>query len=74
MRRAVPPFESAPVCLLGFAAWIGGDGALQVMCIERALEINPDYSLGRLLEDINLRAAPPSMWDQMAEEMRQLVG
>lgn len=74
VRRAVPPFESAPVCLLGFAAWIGGDGALQVMCIERALEINPDYSLGRLLEDINHRAAPPSMWDQMAEEMRQLVG
>ncbi len=74
VRRTVPPFQSAPVCLLGLAAWIGGDGALQVMCIERALEINPDYSLGWLLEDINLRAAPPSLWDQMAEEMRQEVG
>ena len=71
---ALPEVASAPLCLLGMAAWIHGNGALQVCCIERAQIIDPSYTLAALLEDINARALPPSFWDQMASEMRELSG
>lgn len=63
--RTVAPFESAPLCLLGLAAWISGNGALQVVCMERAERINPNYSLLRILDEINNRALPPSVWDEL---------
>lgn len=72
VRRAVAPYEAAPLCLLGLAGWLAGDGALQVMCFERALAVDPGYSLARLLEQLNERAVPPSLWDEMAEEVRAL--
>lgn len=72
VRRAVAPYELAPLCLLGLASWLAGDGALQVMCFERALAIDPGYSLARLLEQLNERAVPPSLWDELAPEVRAL--
>lgn len=63
--RTVAPFESAPLCLLGLAAWISGNGALQVVCMERAERINPDYSLLHILDQINARALPPSAWKDL---------
>jgi len=74
VARAVAPFELAPLCLLGLSAWIAGDGALQNCCVERALRLDPDYSLAGLLDEINLRALPPSFWDQLAEGMSSVVG
>lgn len=74
VRRTVAPFEPAPLCLLGLAAWLAGDGALQVMCFERALAVEPGHTLARLLEQLNDRAVPPSLWDEMAEEVRALSG
>lgn len=73
VARAVAPFELAPLCLLGLSAWIAGDGALQNCCVERALRLDPDYSLAGLLDEINLRALPPSFWDQMADGMSSVV-
>jgi hypothetical protein len=69
VARTVAPFELAPLCMLGFSAWIAGDGALQNCCVERAVRLDPSYSLAELLDEINLRALPPSFWDQMAEGM-----
>lgn len=66
VRHTLPPFELAPLCLLGMAAWIGGNGALQVVCIDRASAINPGYTMLRILEDINHQALPPSLWDEMS--------
>lgn len=65
VARTVAPFESAPLCLLGLAAWISGNGALQVVCMERAERINPDYSLLQILDQINARALPPSAWSEL---------
>lgn len=65
VARTVAPFESAPLCLLGLAAWISGNGALQVVCMERAEAINPDYSLLQILDQINARALPPSAWEEL---------
>lgn len=64
--RAVPRQHAVPaLCLMGMAAWLSGNGALQVICLEEGLSLRPGYSMLRLLEDINLTAAPPSTWDHM---------
>lgn len=69
VARTVAPWEAAPLCLLGMAAWISRNGALQNCCSDRARRIAPDYTLAGLLDEINQRALPPSFWDQMAAEM-----
>lgn len=71
VRRAVFPWEVPALCLLGMAAWISGNGALQNCCTDRALKIDPTYSLATLLADINDRALSPRLWDVMATELRQ---
>lgn len=63
VANTIAPFESAPLCLLGLAAWVSGNGALMVVCIERAEGINPDYSLLEILERINACALPPHAWE-----------
>ncbi|WP_425308528.1 DUF4192 domain-containing protein [Ammonicoccus fulvus] len=65
VANTVAPFESAPLCLLGLAAWVSGNGALMVVCMERAEEVNPDYSLLGVLERINACALPPHAWEGM---------
>ncbi|OYO21004.1 hypothetical protein CGZ93_12440 [Enemella dayhoffiae] len=60
------PFEVAPLCLLALAAWLSGNGALQVVCMERAEKINPGFSLLGLLNDIHDHALAPSRWDALA--------
>jgi hypothetical protein len=67
----VPPIlAAAPLCLLGMAAWISGAGALLNCCSERLSHLDPDYSMGRLLEEISERALPPSLWQEIGDEIR----
>jgi hypothetical protein len=49
VRRAVPPYDAAPLFLLGWAAWRRGDGVLARMAAERALRSESDYGAARLL-------------------------
>jgi hypothetical protein len=66
----VPPtLTAAPLCLLGMAAWVYGSGALLNCCCERVAQVDPSYSMGRLLWEISARAVPPSLWQQMGEQM-----
>lgn len=69
VQCAVEPLEQAPLCLLGMAAWISGNGALQVCCIERMAVVDPTYSMAKLLSDINRRALPPYMWNEVGPEI-----
>jgi hypothetical protein len=73
VSRVPPVVSAAPLGLLGMAAWIGGNGALQNVCGERLAEIHPGYTLGEILLDLSNRAVPPSAWDTWAAEMRQLL-
>jgi hypothetical protein len=70
-RRAIPPYDAAPLFLLGWAAWRRGDGVLARMAAERALRSESDYGAARLLlhavnacidpmEIPNLTARPPA--------------
>ena len=52
------------------AAWISGAGALLNCCSERLSHLDPDYSMGRLLEEISERALPPSLWQEIGDEIR----
>lgn len=67
VARAVRDLATPPLCLLGMAAWIEGQGALQVCCLERAKAIDPTYRMVGMLADLNERAVPPSAWDEMKE-------
>ena len=74
VARSPDEVSSAPLGLLGVAAWISGNGALLNCCVERLEHSDPGYSLGRLLADISDRALPPSLWDELAQDLRSEVG
>jgi hypothetical protein len=50
LRRVEPAYVPAPACLLGFAAWRVGFGALALVAVDRALEQDPQYPMAKLLE------------------------
>jgi Domain of unknown function (DUF4192) len=70
VAKVPPTLAAAPLCLLGLAAWACGAGALLNCCCERLAQIDPAYSLGRLLRDISAQALPPSLWQQMGGELQ----
>ncbi|GAA4453605.1 DUF4192 domain-containing protein [Phytohabitans houttuyneae] len=63
LRRAEPHLVPAPACLLAFAAWRCGQGALALAAVERAKRSDPSYSMARLLDDVLHRGIPPSTLD-----------
>jgi hypothetical protein len=64
VRRAPVEVLAAPAALLGFAAWLSGQGALAWCAIDRCRESVPDYGLARLLADMLAHAVPPSTWEE----------
>jgi Domain of unknown function (DUF4192) len=69
VSRTTAPLEAAPLCLLGFCAWVCGNGAMMNCCIERLSAIDPGCSLALLLDKISKRALPPSLWDELRSEI-----
>lgn len=70
VARMTPRGCQPPVLgMLGLAAWVSGEGALQVACIERAEKIAPHHPLIALLGQINAAAAPPVLWDQLRADL-----
>jgi hypothetical protein len=70
VAQVPPTFAAAPLCLLGIAAWLSGDGALLNCCCKRLAQVAPEYSMGRLLAEVSDRALPPSLWQQVGGEMQ----
>lgn len=62
VRRADVAYVAAPACLLAFAAWQSGNGALASIAVDRALWAEPDYSMAILIADLLQRHIPPSSW------------
>lgn len=68
--RAMPVSQSVPaLAICALSAWVSGDGTLQMICVDRALEINPNYSLTYLLIAIHEDLLPPSYWSKLRCEM-----
>lgn len=70
VARTVAPWQPAPLCLFGMAAWIAGDGALQNCCRDRVSQEDPDDPMADLLDQINALALPPDVWPALAEDLR----
>jgi AcrR family transcriptional regulator len=62
VRRSPPELRAAPATLLGFAAWLSGNGALAWCAVDCAQQCDPDYNLAALLADALAGAIPPSVW------------
>jgi hypothetical protein len=60
VRRVEDAYMPAPACLLAVAAWLGGNGALANVALDRAMGADPDYSMARLLRDGMLCGISPS--------------
>lgn len=74
VARATPREHQAPVLgVLGLASWVGGDGAMQVVCLERGEKIEPGHVLLGLLDEINKMAVPPSVWGQLLADLPEAV-
>lgn len=61
-QRVVPPFEAPALCMAAFAAWLGGDGSQARCALDRARAAEPEYSLGRLLEQALDGYLSPQTW------------
>lgn len=68
VRRTPLDLLAAPAALLGFAAWLDGDGALAWCAVDRCHEADPDYGLATLLTQALLNAIPPSTWEPIPPE------
>ena len=64
-RRAPQKLVPAAAALLGFAAWLAGNGALAWCAVDRCLGADPDYRLAHHLAHALTHAVPPSMWEEV---------
>lgn len=60
LTKSTPaPERAEPACLLGYAAYVRGDGALARVAFEAALDAHPGHTLSRLLMRALENALPP---------------
>ncbi len=67
-QNVVPPCEPAVLTLAAFAAWLTGDGAQSLIALERALEVEPDYSAANTLLEVLEHGVSPDRWFASAAE------
>lgn len=73
VRRAPADYAAAPACLLAFAAWLAGDGALAWCGLDRCGPAGPP--MARMLAELLESAVPPGLWPGLsAEELSALRG
>ncbi len=69
VRHCLPPYASVPLGLLGVAAWLTGDGAMETICLERLDRIDPANPMAALPGWINSEVLPPSAWPIRRREL-----
>ncbi len=62
VRRAPVDVRAGAAGLLGFAAWLAGEGALAWCALERCFEADPDDQLGQHVAALLESATPPVVW------------
>jgi hypothetical protein len=65
VRRAPESLVAPAAAVLGFAAWLSGNGALAWCAVDRCLAADPDHRLARHLAEALTRAVPPSIWEEV---------
>lgn len=62
-QSVVEPFEPPVLCLAAFAAWLSGDGTQALIAIERALTVEPGYSMAQLILRTLDSGVSPEHWN-----------
>lgn len=71
VRRAPVHLRAGAGGLLGFAAWLAGDGALAWCALERCFEADPDDQLGQHVASLVETATHPGVWSPVpADSLR----
>lgn len=68
VRRCPRDLLRGPACLLAFAAWLAGQGALAWCALDRCAEVDPAYSMADGIAQLLAGAVPPSVWTPIPEE------
>lgn len=68
VRRCPRDLLPAPACLLAFAAWLGGQGALAWCALDRCTAVDPDHTMAACIAELLEGAVPPSVWRPIPEE------
>jgi hypothetical protein len=68
VRRCPRDLLPGPSCLLAFAAWLSGQGALAWCALDRCVAVEPDHSMAACIGQLLEGAVPPSAWTPIAEE------
>ncbi|MFT3861108.1 DUF4192 domain-containing protein [Micropruina sp.] len=72
--RACPHgLQGQPLALLGWSAWVSGDGAMQSICLEELERLGESLPLQRLLDRLNHAMVPPSFWNDLRAELLDAV-
>jgi hypothetical protein len=74
VRRAPDDLMPAAAAVLGFAAWLQGDGALAWCALDRCFELAPLHSLGGLVAHLLEAAIAPGEWERMRASMTAALG
>ncbi|MDP9240101.1 MAG: DUF4192 domain-containing protein [Actinomycetota bacterium] len=61
-RRSIPPWNSVPLFLVGWFAYLEGDATLAAIAVDRCLGSDPTYSFGLLLREALRRATDPAVF------------
>ena len=69
VRRLPPTRVAAPAAVLGFAAWLAGDGALAWCAVDRCREQQPGHSLASLVAQLLESATSPDLWESMRPQV-----
>jgi hypothetical protein len=72
VRRSPDHLVAAPAALLGFAAWLSGNGALAWCAVDRCQAASPGYSLAGLLTQALAGGLPPSAWTPLPRSVLTL--
>lgn len=73
VRGSAPRCDGFALAALGIAAWVTGQGALQVVCLERMTNIRADPLWMGVLDQANAEAWPPSEWPAVRQRVRSAV-
>lgn len=73
VRHCLVVHQPGPIGLLAMAAWQTGDGALQMVCLERLDRIDPLAPIAALLDQVNHEVLPPWDWEKQREGLLRVM-
>lgn len=65
VQGTTPGRSGHALVILGLAAWVAGNGALQVVCMEKASGVPTDGEWLGVLDQVNRQVLSPDHWEQL---------